>query len=163
MARSTPIRPKKSFLLVTVSIIVPILVIFVFLYQIGVWSFSREYKMSASENISPSGISLAEAASPIETKPIYEVQIANNGVVLLKNARVISILGDDLRVGMDWEFASLSWRVQTTPSVAGTQFTKLNREKGVFSDIRVGDSITVTGKIIESGVEPIIDAQFVRL
>lgn len=145
-----------------VSIAVSSLAIFIFLYQVGSRTVSYQSNAEASSGV-PRDISLEAATPPNARIPIYEVHIANNGSILLKDARVISILGDDIRVGMDLDFASLGWRIQISPSVIGTKFIKPNNEKGEFSDIEVGDLITITGRILESGAEPVIDAQFVRL
>ena len=138
------------------------LVIFTFLYQVGSRSVSYQSSAEAASRV-PQDISLEAGATPYKEIPIYEVHIANNGSILLKDALVISILGDDIRVGMDWDFASFSWRVQTSPTSIGTKFIKPNNEKGEFSEIEVGNLITVTGRILEGGAEPVIDAQFIRL
>ncbi|TSC81972.1 MAG: hypothetical protein G01um101420_755 [Parcubacteria group bacterium Gr01-1014_20] len=155
-------KNQKVVLIVTILIAAP-LAVFLFLHQVGSRSLSRQSGASAAANIPTTNVAIAAATSPAEKVPIYEVHIANNGIILLRDARVISIIGNDIRVGMKWDRADFSWRVRISPSSIGTAFVEPKNGKAGFEDIQVGDLITVTGKITSSGAEPIIDAQFVRL
>ncbi len=94
--------------------------------------------------------------------PILEVHIANNGIILLRYARVISITGNDIRVAMSLDTVDFTWLIQTS-AYRGTTFLKSRNEKAELADIQVDDLITVNGKLVSSGAEPIIDAQIVRL
>ena len=89
--------------------------------------------------------------------PMLEVHIANNGLMLLRGATVISNSFGVIQVSMKWGFADFVWRVQTT---SGTKFFTSKGEKETEDDIAIGDIVTVTGILISSGEEPTIVAQF---
>ena len=104
----------------------------------------------------------AAAASAVATDrrpPTLEMHIANNGLVLLEGARVTSLSGSRLRVEMAWGSGAFSWVVKTN---SRTKFFAPNGEKIALEDIRVGDTLTVTGMLTEGGTEPTMDAAFVR-
>jgi hypothetical protein len=54
------------------------------------------------------------------------------------------------------------WLIQTDP-ILNTTFLRTKGEKGGLTDVRVGDLLTITGKLMHGGVEPIIAAQIIRL
>ena len=134
----------------------------IFLYQ----AFASPLSYSGRQGWSSSDpgktyLSAAEAAAATseEEPPMLEVHIANNGLVLLRGAHVISRSGSLIRVKMAWGSSDFVWAIQTGP---GTKFFTAEGEKGALMDISIGDSITATGKIVRSGNEPMIDAEFVR-
>ena len=88
-----------------------------------------------------------------------EIHIANNGLVLLRGARVLSVSGTTIRIGIEWDSSDFTWQVNTGYN---TKFFSSNGEKETFTDIAAGDSITVTGHLSGAGGNPAVDAQFVR-
>lgn len=106
-----------------------------------------------------SGVPLVGSGSLVQNEPMREVHIANNGLVLLRGARVTSIGGNVIHVGITWGTSNVTWAVATT------QFTKFLTpagEKGGLEDIRIGDIVTVTGSLVASGIEPTVDTDIVR-
>lgn len=101
----------------------------------------------------------AAAASASEKAPMQEVHIANNGLTLLRGARVVSISGSVIRVSMIWGSSSFIWQVRTD---SNTKFEMSTGESSTFANVQVGDAVTVTGMLSNSGAEPSISAQYVR-
>lgn len=105
----------------------------------------------------------AEAAAVASTTPqkapMLEVHIANNGLVLLRGAHVLSISGSTIHVGMAWDSSSFTWQVETNYN---TKILNSKGEKQTLADIESGDTVTVTGMLVGGGGEPTVDATFVR-
>src|SRR3989344_9568304 len=108
----------------------------------------------------PSTSSKAPALIPAPVRaPMKELHIANNGLVLLRGARVLDISGDSMRVAIPWSSGMLSWTV----NIEGrTQFLTADGEKGARADIQTGDTVTVSGMLDAGGTNPSIVAQYVR-
>lgn len=97
---------------------------------------------------------------PTEQKaPMLEVHIANNGLMLLRGARVISISNNIIRVITDWHSISFTWGVET--KFLFTKFTVSGGKPGTIKDIQVGDILTITGKLTRSDPELIISGEFI--
>lgn len=92
-------------------------------------------------------------------EPVHEVNIANTGLIVLRGARVLSISGTAIRVGMTWGSAELSWAVRTERS---TRFFDSEGEQEALDDVQIGDIIMVTGTLDTGGAEPSIRADFVK-
>lgn len=105
------------------------------------------------------GAPAAAAVPAVAKKPVHEVNIANNGLVLLRGATVIENSGGTLRVGMTWGAGEFTWKVETD---SGTQFMTPTGEKQRIKDIAVGDIVTVTGTLKSVRSEPVIVADYVR-
>lgn len=90
---------------------------------------------------------------------MLEVHIANNGLMLLRGARVLSISGSTIHVGMSWGSSDFTWAVETNYN---TTFLTSKGEKEALGNVGVGDTVTVTGQLSGSGTEPTIDADVVR-
>lgn len=101
----------------------------------------------------------AAATSTPQKDPVREVHIANTGLTLLRGARVLSVSGSTVHVGMAWGGSEFTWAVQTNYS---TKFFSAQGEKDSLVNIHVGDIVTVTGKISQGGVKPFINADIVR-
>lgn len=105
-------------------------------------------------------LSAAAASSTSPQKdPVREVHIANTGLTLLRGARVLSISGSTVHVGMTWGVSEFTWAVETN---YGTKFFSMQGEKDSLANIHVGDIVTVTGKISQGGVKPFVSADIVR-
>lgn len=124
--------------------------------------------MPAAGNISPGAEQLSLAAE-IGAKPdaylpprasMLEIHVANNGLVLLRGARVSSVEGDIIRAHTAWDSAEFVWQVQTNK--LSTTFLTSDGKKETLTDVRAGDVITVTGQLIRGLAEPMIEARFVR-
>ncbi len=131
------------------------------LYQVQT-PIARALGYGATVSASPNTVYLsgnAAAASTTTETPIREVHIANNGLVLLRGAHVLSVSGSVIRVGMMWGSSEFKWIVQTDYS---TKFLNTGGEKVSETDIHIGDIVTVTGTILRNGSEPVVDADVVR-
>lgn len=89
-----------------------------------------------------------------------EVHIANNGLMLLRGAQIVSISENTIRVSMEWDSIYFVWEVHTKPF--STEFITAKGKKGALADLRTGDILTITGQLTKNGTESIIDAQFIR-
>lgn len=98
--------------------------------------------------------------SSSELAPMREVHIANNGLLLLRGAKVISIKDNKFIVVMLWDNFNYSWDIETHLS---TGFTDGQGKKITINKIGIGDYLTVTGNIIKSGEITTVDALFVRI
>lgn len=160
------IEVQKIFVVAVVSVAI-LLFSSVFLYQAYAQLLTDHFGSPSDGVTSRNGAvylsaHAAEAASlsAVPAKPVMlEVHIANNGLVLLRGARVISISYSTIRVGMAWGASSFTWRLDTD---SNTRFLTPRGEKATFADIQVGDTLTVTGLLTKSGTEPTIDAETVR-
>ena len=101
----------------------------------------------------------AAAASAAKQQPLSEMNIANNGLVLLRGARVTDITGSTFTVTMVWGGTDFTWRVHT---LYNTKFFNTKGEKGGVADIKVGDVITVSGGLSGNAAQPAVEAVFVR-
>lgn len=142
---------------------VALLAALVLIYQVDTQALVKTLS-GASPRSSPGKVYLgapAAAAVPVVAKaPVREMNIANNGLVLLRGATVTANSGGTLRVGMTWGAAEFTWKVETD---SGTQFMTKSGEKLTVEDISVGDVITVTGTLKGSGSEPFVVADYVRI
>src|SRR3989344_2727807 len=156
-----PVFSQRTYVIASISAAIAILV--------GVLLFQAGAQLARALNSNPSSaapenntVYLAPqngVASSTEKLAIQEVHIANNGLTLLRNARVLSVSGSMIRVRMTWGAADFTWIIQTSYS---TKFMSAEGEKVSASDIRIGDTVTVTGKIAQNGKEPTVNADIVR-
>lgn len=135
-----------------------------FLYQAHAQPLSYQSNVGKVTSTSPGHVSLSGEAMPAATvtdakAPMLELHIANNGAVLLRGARVVSVSGNTIHAEMVWGTSDLKWALETGYN---TRFLDSKGEKQTLGDIKKGDAISITGMLIESGSELIIDTQFVR-
>lgn len=133
-----------------------------FLYQARAQTFVSQVQ-NASSPIAVNKVSAESAGMAVgslQQAPMREVHIANNGLVLLRGARVISVSGSTIHVGLSWGSSDMPWAVATTYN---TKFLTSKGEKATIGDIAVGDIIRVTGKLSASGIEPIVDTDIVSI
>ncbi len=145
--------------------VVSIVLAGLFLYEVHAQPLAQQSTVSAEGSapsgtvyLSPSAHAAAEASSGAKA-PMLEMHIANNGLVLLRGAHVLSISGTTIRVALAWGENNLTWNVNTEYN---TQFLTTAGEKRVLADIRIGDIVTVTGMLVSGGTEPTVNAAFVR-
>ncbi|HWP61263.1 MAG TPA: hypothetical protein VN495_01535 [Candidatus Paceibacterota bacterium] len=113
---------------------------------------------SGTVYLSPEATAAAAAAAPQSTPP-SEMHIANNGLVLLRGARVSSISGSALEVVVTFGGAPFTWEVETN---AATAFETQSGEKGAQADIHVGDFVTITGMLAGVGTLSHVSATFIH-
>ena len=98
-------------------------------------------------------------AIPVAAPLVREVHVANNGLVLLRGARVLSISGLYMRVAMVWGVMDFTWMVLTDEK---TKFLTREGLERSPEEIRVGDIVTVTGTLGKKGSKPTIHAKVIR-
>lgn len=155
-----PLFSQRTYLIAAISI-VSVALLGILLYQTRT-PLARALGNNAAVSASPNTVYLSgnpAATSTAEERPAQEVHIANNGLVLLRGARVLSLSGSTIEIGMTWGSSEFKWSVVTDFS---TKFLDTQGEKMSVTNIHIGDSITVTGNITQSGIRPIIDATIVR-
>ena len=113
---------------------------------------------------------IASTVPPEGNTPLrpLEMHIANNGLVLLRSAKVVSVQGDTITVSTAWGSADFTWTVRTDTShfetrSFGTRFIDRDGKKGSLGGVKVGSVVTITGALDPSAGEPTIDADSVRL
>ena len=137
----------------------------VFLYEVYAQPLTQSHKVSAYGSVSAGTVYLspsAQAAAQVSStakEPMQEVHVANNGLILLRGARVLSISGNTIHLGMAFGPSDFTWAAVTKYN---TIFLNKQGAKETLSDIGVGDTVTVTGLVTGSGAEPTIDTDFVR-
>lgn len=110
--------------------------------------------------ISPSSAAPSEgAASAAATSPLVEIHIAASGLTLVRGATVRSVSGDTIIAKTAWNSTDITWTVQTR---YGTQFFGSGGEKAALGDLQPGDVVTITGNLVGSISNPLIDARYVR-
>lgn len=96
------------------------------------------------------------------------MHIANNGLVLLRSARVVSVDGTTIVVSTAWGSADFAWTVHTNASSYGThdfgtRFLTYDGKKSSLADMQIGNLVTITGTLDTKAVEPTLDADTVRI
>ena len=107
----------------------------------------------------PSNTSSVVTSSP-QLTPMREVHVANNGLILLRGARVISIRDKNMTVAIMWDNFNFNWEIKTHLS---TGFTDGQGKKITINNIEIGDYVTVIGNIIKGGEISVVNASFVRI
>ncbi len=152
--------PQKLYITAAASLAVALLSgMFVYSLSTQPWTrvASASTQNSASDTVYLAGAG-AGAAETIEA-PAVEIHIANNGLVLLRGARVTSVSGNTIYVATKSGSVDFVWIVQTG---SATKLLTSKGEKQTLADIQPGDYVKVTGTLLESGARSRIDADFVR-
>mgnify|MGYP001586058710 CR=1 FL=1 len=107
------------------------------------------------------------AAASSHLRPL-EMHIANNGLVLLRSAKVVSVAGKVITVRTAWGSADFIWTIRTNASrfetrTFGTRFIDKDGKAGSLGGIYAGALVTITGALDPNAEEPTIDADSVRL
>ncbi len=106
-----------------------------------------------------SGSALAEKKSAQQKTIVHDMTIANDGLVLLRGARVVSMSESIMTVAVNYGATAFTWILDTGPD---TKYPLTDGSYGSFDSVQVGDDIIATGKLIGTGSEPRIEAQFIR-
>ena len=155
---------RKMFIIGSVSV-TALLVASTLFYEVYAQVSSGVQSPSAASSLSSGTVYLAPSAkaaaqaSPSAASPVLEMHIANNGLVLLRGARVLSVSGSVITVEMVWGTNTFTWNVGTTYN---TEFFTSTGEKETLSNIQAGDTVTVTGMLSGSGTGQSLSAEYVR-
>lgn len=90
---------------------------------------------------------------------MLEVHIANNGLIFMRGARVTAVDGGTIETVTSWGDTRFAWIVETN---GATKFLNHQGQKQIISEIKVGDFLSVTGKLVSDSNRLIINAEFVR-
>ncbi len=90
---------------------------------------------------------------------LAEMHIANNGLVLVRGARVIAVNGSSIRVSLSFNGTDFTWMLQTN---SNTRFVTSAGEQETIAHIQTGDIITASGMLSGGGVEPQLNAQSIN-
>jgi len=100
----------------------------------------------------------SSAAATVSTASL-ELHIANNGLTLVRGARITSLSGGSIGLLISWSGAELRWSAHTA---YGTEILDNTGNKATFGSLHVGDIVTVTGQLDQGGGTPSITAQYIR-
>ncbi|HAO64686.1 TPA: hypothetical protein DCQ44_01760 [Candidatus Taylorbacteria bacterium] len=104
-------------------------------------------------------VSAAGAAPAVGGFQTSSINIANNGLTYIQGARVTEITGNTIKTSMSLNSNTFDWVIETS---GATKLINHLGQKQTISDIKVGDYLMVTGKLLESKGSYIINAEFVR-
>ena len=92
---------------------------------------------------------------------MHEITIANNGLIVVQGAEVVSVSEKgDIYTTINWNGVDFKWLVQQDKL---TKIFDSNGKKSVLQDIQAGSVVIVTGKLVGSDTQPIIEAEFIRI
>lgn len=149
--RANKNNPNKTFKISAVSAGL------VLLFGIAMFSFNSPTVLKTRADSTPVVASANISSSTIPL--ILGINIANNGLVFVRGARITAISGDAITTSMSWGSASFSWVIKTSGS---TKFINQQGQKQTISNLKVGDAVTVTGKLVGDSGQFTINAEFVR-
>jgi len=114
------------------------------------------------------GVATANAAAASSRLRPLEMHIANNGLVLLRSAKVMSVSGTTLVANTAWGSADFKWTVRTNARTFesrdfGTRILDRDGRKTSLGSVQPGMLVTITGILDSTAGEPTIDADTVRL
>lgn len=110
-------------------------------------------------NLAPQNVPIATASTTVAHTQMIEMHIANDGLVLLRGAQVVSVSGNSVHVALLWGTSNFAWDLEIT---SNTKFLGSSGEKESLSQLAVGDTVTATGMLVESGAESVVDTQYIR-
>ncbi len=164
--------PVRIFLIQPKAVLITV-VSLTFAIFAGSFLYESYIRSSIAFNATDVGIQLASTASvsahggpgtnvayAATVAPLPEMHIANNGLVLLRGAQVVSVSGDMIKVRMAWNSVYFTWAVQTGQS---TQYFSSTGEKETSPAIQAGDVLTATGMLVQNGPQPTITAEFIDI
>lgn len=107
-----------------------------------------------------------EASASPYARPL-EMHIANNGLTLLRSARVVAVDGTTITAHTTWGSVAFVWTVRTNATQYetrewGTRFLTVDGNKNSLANIQPGDLVTITGTLDSTADVPTIDADSVR-
>lgn len=133
-------------------------------FVLGSFMFTFRYMLPDTQ--------VAEAAEmgqeAVDGAPIQEVHIANNGMVYIQGAKVLSVSDTTIVVYTFWGNTKFKWTVLTDgikygPRYFGTDFFDAKGNRISVKDIQVGSFITVNGTFDTTYSDPTLKADVVRM
>lgn len=88
-----------------------------------------------------------------------EVSIAQNGMVLVRGAKVTSVSGSTIQAGVTFGSFTMNWTVKTS---GDTEFVRYHGGRGTISDVAVGHIISFRGKLDTTASSATVNAGTVR-
>jgi hypothetical protein len=107
----------------------------------------------------PTTYNRAPAVVDSSTPSTQELHIADNGFTYIRGAMVVEVTGATLRISMLWGHSNFVWYVVTDTN---THFVSSNGEVSSLRTITIGDTLDVTGMVMENATTPVIYARYVR-
>lgn len=101
----------------------------------------------------------AAASAGSKEAAVPGITIASDGLVHLRDARVVSISGNAIEVSVSFDGDDFAWIADTS---AATKFPDGSGRNQSISAIRSGDIVDVTGELQSGGATPTLAATFVR-
>ena len=142
-----------------------------FIFSLSTFLFSLPSRTTAdSKTASRASEPIFAAAAPFITSSApqpLEVHVANNGLTLLRGAKVLSVDGTTLTLGMAWGSATFTWTVHTNATNSGThaygtRFLDRSGNPSSLENISAGSLVTVTGMLDGDATVSTLDADTVR-
>ena len=131
-----------------------------------IFTFLSDTRIARAETKSQSQNNIA-SLSKTKNKSILEVHIASTGMIFIQNAKVVSIDETNIMVSTSWNSLNLIWKIQTNELYYGKRHfgTSFLDSKGKIlsiNDIKIGNSITISGDLDTNSIEPIVKADVIR-
>jgi len=101
----------------------------------------------------------ARNAGPGSVGSKLEVAISDNGRVIVRGAEVTEISGDVIRARTEWGTTALTWIIDTDTD---TDFVEKGGSGSALANVSVGDYVSFSGQIDESGSALTVDADAVK-
>ncbi|HEY5383430.1 MAG TPA: hypothetical protein VIJ88_02665 [Candidatus Paceibacterota bacterium] len=156
-ASSNIARRPLSVVLLSASIVF-------FVFSLSIFLFSLPPHKAAAKGTAAASVPAVAAGVPLFP---LEMHIANNGLTLLRSARVVTVNGTTITVSTAWGSTNFKWIVLTNASNYetrhfGTRFLNRDGQDIVSQGVSVGDYVTITGMLDTAAQEPTLDADSVR-
>jgi hypothetical protein len=131
-------------------------------FVVGAGAFAVSLLRVAPAAASSPAVAAARAPRPLE------LHIAENGLILLRSARITAINGSALTLSTVWGSTQFTWVAQTDAMHYetrnfGTKFLNREGKAAALSNFHIGDLVTVTGTLDPDATEPTLKADTVRL
>lgn len=127
---------------------------------LGLVMFNLQNPEVSKINVDSAPAVAAASSSPSAISPILGINIANDGSVVVRGARVVEVSDNTITADISWGSAGFVWIAETSRI---TKFINNQGQKQTIADVKVGDIVTITGKLIKSGERFTADARFVRI
>lgn len=129
------------------------------IFLAGVIMFNLQNPVILNASASSAPIAVTSDSSRSVVSSMSGINIANNGSIFVQGAKVTGISGNSIKINTSWGSTNFAWVVQISGT---TKFLNHQGEKQTISDIKVGDIVMVTGKLMGDSNQFAINAEFVR-
>ena len=143
-------------------------------FAIGILSLSfslvpPRVEVAQAQGLETDQVTLQPArVSQVKKAPIFEIHVANNGMVYIQGAHVESVSGTNIKISTSWNTVKMSWTIRTNetyygPRHFGTSFLDQKGSRLAIGDIQVGDVVAVNGMFEAGQSELVVKADTVRV